>query len=190
MTIPQWRMADAVIWHRGAGCNENVSQRTCFGNPMVTEPPEVILYTDGACRGNPGPGGWAVILKHPVTGTVKTHSGGARRTTNNKMELTAAIEGLRALDSNRCRRVHLVSDSEYLLLGLKEWIPKWIANNWRRGKSTGSPPVKNAALWKTLYALTQQHEMSYEHVRGHSGHPENEMCDRLAVAAIDHLANK
>ncbi|MDO8631531.1 MAG: ribonuclease H, partial [Phycisphaerales bacterium] len=108
-------------------------------------------------------------------------------TTNNKMELTGAIEGLKAIDSSRRRRVHLVSDSQYVIFGLTEWIDKWIANGWRRGKSADSSPVKNAELWRELYALTQMHDMSYEHVRGHSGHLENEECDRLAVAEIKAL---
>ncbi len=149
------------------------------------ESPEVLLFTDGACSGNPGPGGWAVILKHPSTGTVKRLSAGEPKTTNNRMELTAAIEGLRAIKGDKRRRVHLVSDSEYVIHGLTIWIKDWIAQNWRRGKKAGSPPVKNVDLWKQLYALTQQHDMTYEHVRGHAGHPENEECDRMAVAAIE-----
>ena len=107
--------------------------------------------------------------------------------TNNRMELTAVIEGLRALKGDERRRVHLVSDSEYVINGLTQWIKSWIANNWRRGKKAGSPPVKNVDLWQELYALTQQHDMTYEHVRGHTGHPENEECDRMAVAAIEAL---
>ena len=147
--------------------------------------PDVMLYTDGACSGNPGPGGWAAILKHPTTGAVKKRSGGEARTTNNRMELTAVIEGLRALKGSKRWRVHLVSDSEYVIHGLTQWIHNWIAHDWRRGKSPGSPPVKNVDLWQTLHALAQQHEMTYEHVRSHTGHLENEECDRLAVAAIE-----
>ena len=146
---------------------------------------EVILFTDGACSGNPGPGGWAAILKHPASGKVKRLSGGDPSTTNNRMELMAAIEGLRAVDASKRRRVHLVSDSEYVIKGLTEWITGWIANHWRRGRKAGAPPVKNADLWQELHALTQALEMSYEHVRGHSGHPENEECDQMAVAAIE-----
>ncbi len=151
----------------------------------MSDTPDVILYTDGACSGNPGPGGWAAILKHPATGTAKRLSGGTPRTTNNRMEIMAVIEGLKSLKGGKRWRVRLVSDSEYVIKGLTQWIPNWIVNNWRRGKKAGSPPVKNVDLWKTLYALTRQHDMSYEHVRGHSGHPENEECDRLAVAAIE-----
>ena len=151
------------------------------------EPPDVILYTDGACRGNPGPGGWAAILKHIAGRKIKTLNGADPNTTNNRMELTAVIEGLRALKTSRRWRVHLISDSEYVLRGLTEWIEGWIANNWRRGRKVNSPPVKNVDLWKTLHALVQQHDLTYEHVRGHSGHPENEECDRLAAAAIKTL---
>jgi ribonuclease HI len=148
---------------------------------------DVIIYTDGACSGNPGPGGWAAILRHPATGTTKRLSGGEPRTTNNQMELRAAIEGLRSLKVRRESdplRVHLVSDSEYLIRGLTEWMDNWIRNDWRRGKKPDSEPVKNVELWKSLYALSRPHQMSYEHVRGHAGHPENEECDRMAVAAI------
>ncbi len=151
----------------------------------MSNQPDVILYTDGACSGNPGPGGWAAILKHPATDTVRKFSGGNRNTTNNRMELTAAIEGLGALKTGKRCRVRLVSDSEYVINGLTQWISGWIANGWRRGKKAGAPPVKNVDLWQRLYALTKQHDMSYEHVRGHTGHPENEECDRMAVAAIE-----
>lgn len=151
----------------------------------MSEQPDVILYTDGACSGNPGPGGWAAILKHPRTGTVKELSGGASDTTNNRMEMMAAIEGLRSLKTDRRMSVRLVSDSQYVIYGLTEWIRGWIANDWRRGKKPGSPPVKNVDLWKTLHELASQFDMTYEYVRGHSGHPENEACDRLAVAAIE-----
>lgn len=151
----------------------------------MNETPDVILFTDGACSGNPGPGGWAAILKHPKTGAVKKISGGEANTTNNRMELMAAIEGLKAIDSSQPLSVRLVSDSEYVIKGITEWIKGWIANDWRRGKKAGAPSVKNADLWKELYELTRQREMTYETVRGHSGHPENEECDRLAVAAIE-----
>lgn len=150
----------------------------------MDETPDVILYTDGACSGNPGPGGWAAILKHPGSDAIRKLSGGQPRTTNNRMEMTAVIEGLKSLKEGTRWRVHLVSDSEYVIKGLTEWLAGWIANNWRRGKKAGAPPVKNVDLWKTLHALSERHQMTYEHVRGHTGHPENEECDRLAVAAI------
>ena len=151
----------------------------------MSETRDVILYTDGACSGNPGPGGWAAILKDPATGKVKKLTGHEPATTNNRMELTAVIEGLRALKASKRWRVHLVSDSEYVIHGLTQWIDDWIAHNWRRGKKAGSPPVKNVDLWKTLHALTERYDMTYEHVLGHAGHPENEECDRLAVAACE-----
>lgn len=152
--------------------------------------PDVIVYTDGACSGNPGPGGWGVLLQHPETKTVKKLSGGDPDTTNNRMELMAVIEGLRAIDDSQRRRVHVVSDSEYVIRGMTEWITGWIANGWRRGKKSGAPPVKNSDLWKILHALVAQHEVTFEHVRGHAGHAENEECDRLAVAAIDSVRNR
>ncbi len=155
----------------------------------MSNQPDVILFTDGACSGNPGPGGWAAILKHPSTGSVRDLSGAHPETTNNRMEMTAAIEGLKALKAGKRMRVHLVSDSQYVIYGLTQWIDGWLANNWRRGKKAGSPPVKNVDLWKELYALSQQHDMTYEFVRGHTGHPENEACDRMAVAAIANLKN-
>lgn len=144
--------------------------------------PEVILYTDGACSGNPGPGGWAFILTHPATGSVKKTADGVADTTNNRMELTAVIEGLRALKHRT--RVRVVSDSEYVVKGMTAWVGKWIKNDWRRGRRS-TEPVKNADLWKTLVDLCGRHEVSFELVRGHSGHPANEECDRMAVAAIE-----
>ena len=145
---------------------------------------EIVIFTDGACSGNPGPGGWGVVLKHPATKRIKTLSGGDPNTTNNRMELTAAIEALQAVDASRRRRIHLVSDSEYVIRGLREWIVGWIASDWRRGKGKGGGPLKNVDLWKQLYELTLRHDLSYEHVAAHSGHPENEECDRLAAAEI------
>lgn len=156
----------------------------------MDDAPEVLIYTDGACKGNPGPGGWGTLLVHPASKSLKKLSGGTPNTTNNRMELTAAIEGLKALKPGQARRVHLVSDSEYLILGITEWIRGWMANDWRKGKKRDAEPVKNADLWKALYELTQRFEMSYEHVRGHTGHPENEECDRLANVEIKELLRR
>jgi len=142
---------------------------------------EVTLFTDGACSGNPGPGGWAYILRHEETGTEKEASGGEPETTNNRMEMTAVIRGLSAL--KRPCTVRLVSDSNYVGQGLSEWMPKWKANGWRRGRGPKSKPVKNEELWRELDRLLQIHDLTFEHVYGHSGHPENERCDQLAVAA-------
>lgn len=153
----------------------------------MADEPEVIVYTDGACKGNPGPGGWAAILAHPGTEKIMKLSGGVRRTTNNRMELTAAIEGLRAIRPTKRWKVKLVSDSQYVIFGLTQWIDGWIAKGWRKGKSPDSAPVKNDDLWKTLHGLVQQFEMDYEHVLGHSGHAANEECDRLANIEIKRL---
>jgi len=147
-------------------------------------PPDVILYTDGACSGNPGPGGWAAILVHPSTGKIKKISGAEAESTNNLMELTGPIEGLKLLKHDKRGGVDVVSDSQYVIHGLTQWIGKWITNGWRKGKGATSEPVKNKELWQELYRLTGLHDMTYEHVRGHTGHPENEECDRLAVAAM------
>jgi ribonuclease HI len=159
--------------------------KPCKESSLSQQQPDVMIYTDGACSGNPGPGGWAAILKHPASGKTTRLSGGHPSTTNNKMELTAPIEALKALKDMKRWRVHIVSDSEYLVRGMTEWMDGWIANNWRRGKKPNSPPVKNVELWKELQELCGRHDVSFEHVRGHAGHPENEECDRMAVAAIE-----
>jgi ribonuclease HI len=143
--------------------------------------PEVHLFTDGACSGNPGPGGWAFILRHPKTGKEIERAGGEHETTNNRMELTAVIRGLEAL--TRPTHVELFTDSEYVRRGLCEWMAKWKVNGWRRGRGPDSSPVKNLDLWKRLDELIVRHEIKYTRVAGHSGHPENDRCDELAVAA-------
>lgn len=138
------------------------------------------LYTDGACSGNPGPGGWAFILKHPSSGAEKERSGGERQTTNNRMELLAVIRGLEAL--SRPSRVGLYSDSQYVLNGLKQWMASWKKRGWR---TASKQPVKNQDLWMRLDELLGVHQVDFHWVRGHSDHPENERADRLAVAARD-----
>ncbi|MBN2580452.1 MAG: ribonuclease HI [Pirellulales bacterium] len=145
------------------------------------QPPEVLLFADGACSGNPGPGGWAFILRHPRTGKELVRSGGERETTNNRMELTAVIRGLEAL--KRPARLELVTDSVYVGKGLSEWLPKWKENGWRRKEGRKLKEIKNEDLWRQLDALLQSHQVKFTHVRGHQGHPENERCDTLAVAA-------
>lgn len=147
--------------------------------------PEVTLYSDGACSGNPGPGGWAFILRHEPTKRVMERAGAEWQTTNNRMELRAVIEGLRAL--KRTTRVHVVTDSAYVKNGITSWIKNWKANHWKRRTPSGSKPVKNLDLWQELDALLQKHSFSFQHVRGHSGHPENERCDELAVRAYKDL---
>jgi ribonuclease HI len=143
--------------------------------------PEVLLFTDGACSGNPGPGGWAFILRHLGTGKEKEASGGEPETTNNRMELQSVIEGLSAL--KRPCAVELFTDSEYVRMGLSKWMPAWKRNGWRKGKSANSKEVKNLDLWKKLDELTSKHEIKFTRVAGHSGHPENDRCDELAVSA-------
>jgi ribonuclease HI len=143
--------------------------------------PEVELFTDGGCSGNPGPGGWAFILKHPASGKSIERSGGERETTNNRMELMAAVRGLEAL--KRTTRVTLFTDSVYVGKGLSQWVPKWKANGWRRREGKRWTEVKNLDLWQRLDALASRHEVNYVRVAGHSGHPENDRCDTLAVAA-------
>lgn len=142
---------------------------------------EVILFTDGACSGNPGPGGWAFILRHPKSGKEIERSGAERETTNNRMELLAVIRGLEAL--KRSAAVELVTDSQYVGKGVSEWMPKWKANGWRRRENGKFKEVKNEDLWRRLDELVAKHQVQFTHVRGHAGHPENERCDQLAVAA-------
>ena len=142
---------------------------------------EVHLFTDGGCSGNPGPGGWAYLLQHPATGKQIERSGGERETTNNRMELTALIEGLSALKKPSC--VQLFTDSVYVGKGISEWMTKWKANGWRRKEGKRMVAVKNEDLWRRLDELLQTHEVRYTRVVGHSGHPENERVDQLAVAA-------
>jgi len=149
--------------------------------PRRQELPFVRLFTDGACRGNPGPGGWAYILKHPASGTEKEDSGGLSQTTNNQMELQAVISGLEAL--RKRSEVEIVTDSTYVAKGSKEWLPKWKANNWRRREGKQLKPLKNEDYWRRLDELLSRHEVRFTVVRGHSGHPENERCDELAVNA-------
>lgn len=143
--------------------------------------PEVQLFTDGACSGNPGPGGWAFVLRHLASGKELERSGGERETTNNRMELLGVIRGLEAL--KRTAHVELVTDSTYVGKGLSEWLPKWKANGWRRRERDRWAPIKNEDLWRRLDELLAKHHVRFTHVRGHSGHPENERCDALAVAA-------
>ena len=143
---------------------------------------QVHLFTDGACSGNPGPGGWAYILRHLRSGKEKEISGADRETTNNRMELTAVIRGLEALQ--RPCRVELFTDSQYVGKGLSEWMPKWKANGWTRGRgSSNRQPLKNVELWKQLDEVIQRHQVTFSWVAGHSGHDENERCDQLAVEA-------
>src|SRR3984957_8542932 len=143
--------------------------------------PEVQLFTDGACSGNPGPGGWAFILRHPASGKEVEGSGGEPGTTNNRMELMPVVRGLELL--TRPTHVELLTDSVYVGKGLSEWMSKWKANGWRRREGQQWKEIKNEDLWRELDRLVAEHELRFEHVAGHSGHVENERCDKLAVAA-------
>jgi len=142
----------------------------------MTELTLVEMFTDGACKGNPGPGGWGVVIRSGAH--EKELSGGDAVTTNNRMELTAAIEGLNAL--TRPCRVKLMTDSRYVMDGLTKWIHGWRKNGW---KTADKKPVKNAELWQALLAAAEPHRVEWEWVKGHAGHPENERADRLASDA-------
>ena len=137
----------------------------------------VEIFCDGACSGNPGPGGYGAILRYG--GRVKELSGGAKDTTNNRMEMTAAIEALRQL--KRPCRVLITTDSQYLVKGMTEWIEGWQRKGWRNSKRE---PVVNKDLWELLLALTKPHTVQWNWVRGHAGHVENERCDQLAREGI------
>ncbi len=138
----------------------------------------VEAFTDGACRGNPGPGGWGVVLRAGTN--VKELSGGEPATTNNRMELRGAIEALAAL-KKPCR-VDLYTDSKYVRNGITEWLPVWRARGWR---TADKKPVKNQDLWEALAELAARHEVTWHWVKGHAGHPENERADELANQGID-----
>ncbi|SDS39940.1 RNase HI [Halopseudomonas xinjiangensis] len=137
----------------------------------------IEIFTDGACKGNPGPGGWGVLLR--LGEHQKTLYGGELLTTNNRMELMAAIEGLAAL--KRPAKVVLTTDSEYVMKGIREWMPNWKKRGW---KTAAKQPVKNADLWQKLDVLANQHEVEWRWVRGHSGHVENELADELANLGV------
>lgn len=142
---------------------------------------EVLLFTDGACSGNPGPGGWACILRHPQSGSEKELSGGAATTTNNQMELMGVISGLESL--TRPTVVEVITDSKYVADGCTSWMPNWKKNGWRRREGSRWAEVKNLELWQRLDGLLAKHRVNFTVVKGHSGHTENERCDVLAVEA-------
>jgi len=153
--------------------------------PESSASPQVLLFTDGACKGNPGPGGWAYLLRHVATGQEREASGGLAKTTNNQMELAAVIEGLQAL--TRPVSVEVITDSQYVSKGCAEWLPGWKRNGWKRKVNGQFKPIKNEELWRTLDELLQKHQVKLTWTRGHAGHPENERCDQLAVAAAEKL---
>ena len=141
---------------------------------------QVEMYTDGACTGNPGPGGWGVLLVYK--GVERELWGGERDTTNNRMELMAAISGLAEL--KRSCKVRLVTDSEYVMRGIREWMPNWKKRGW---KTAAKQPVKNADLWQMLDEQVNRHEVEWQWVRGHTGHPGNERADQLANRGVSEL---
>lgn len=145
----------------------------------------VRLFTDGACSGNPGPGGWAYILHHPASGQTVDASGAEPETTNNRMELMGVIEGLATL-KKPCR-VELVTDSQYVAKGISQWMPNWKRQGWMRKEGGRLKPVINLDLWQRIDSLLAMHKVEVTHVLGHRGHPENEACDRMAVAAYKAL---
>lgn len=141
---------------------------------------QIEIYTDGACRGNPGPGGWGAILRYGTT--EKELFGGEQDTTNNRMELMAAIQGLEAL-SQPCA-VRLTTDSRYVMDGITKWMANWKKRGW---KTASKQPVKNVDLWQRLDQAAGQHDVDWQWVKGHSGHPMNERADALANRGIDEL---
>ena len=149
---------------------------------MKTQEHPVIIHTDGGCEPNPGVGGWGVILEY--NGSKKELKGGERETTNNRMEMIAAIKALEAL--KRPCAVKLYTDSEYLKRGVTEWMPGWKRRGWKR-KGGG---IKNLDLWQRLDELIAEHEVEWNWVRGHSGHPQNERCDELAAEVIRELRRR
>jgi len=143
-------------------------------------PKRVTIHTDGACDGNPGPGGWAALLQYGAH--LRELAGGEPATTNNRMELQAAISALSALKES-CE-VTLLTDSEYLRQGITEWLPRWRANNWR---TIERKPVKNDDLWRQLHEAASKHRVKWEWIRGHDGHADNERCDQLARAEVTRI---
>ena len=144
----------------------------------MTDLPQVEIFTDGACKGNPGPGGWGAVMRSGAT--EKEISGGEAQTTNNRMEMTAAIEALNAL--KRPCQVTIYTDSKYVMDGITKWVFGWQKNGW---KTADRKPVKNAELWQALLAAAAPHKVSWQWVKGHAGHPENERADQLACAAAE-----
>jgi ribonuclease HI len=144
---------------------------------------DVEVFTDGACSGNPGPGGWGAILRSK--GTEKELSGGEKDTTNNRMEMMAVIAALEAI--TRPCNILITTDSQYVMKGMTEWLAGWKLKNW---KTANKKPVKNADLWQRMELAAQQHKLDWQWVRGHQGHVENERADQLAVAAREQIVKK
>ena len=156
-------------------------RKTAMPAKHPSKPARVEIFSDGACSGNPGPGGYGAIIRYGSA--VKEISGCEKETTNNRMELTAVIEALRGL--KRPCEVTVITDSVYVVKGMTEWMQGWIRNQWRNSQKK---PVKNRDLWETLLRLSRTHQIQWSWVKGHDGHPENERCDRLAREAINRCA--
>lgn len=150
---------------------------------MIADAKIVEIYTDGACKGNPGVGGWGALLRY--AGQEREIFGGEELTTNNRMELLAAIRALESL--KRPCKVHLHTDSQYVQKGISQWLDSWKMRNWR---TSGRKPVKNEDLWRLLDSLAQQHEIEWCWVRGHSGHVDNERADQLANRGVEMIASE
>ncbi len=144
----------------------------------ISKLPAVEIHTDGACSGNPGPGGWGALLRYGQS--EKEMSGGEKLTTNNRMELLAAIEAIESL--NKPCRIDLYTDSQYVQKGISEWLPNWIKRGWKNAKGE---PVKNQDLWQRLSSASKLHHIKWHWVKGHAGHPENERVDALARLATE-----
>lgn len=137
----------------------------------------VEIYTDGACSGNPGPGGWGAVMRW--NGHEKELCGGEAETTNNRMEMMAVIQALKAIKGHP--KIEIYTDSKYVMQGITEWLDGWKARGW---KTAGKKPVKNVDLWQRMDELVSRHDVTFHWVKGHDGHPENERADQLAVAAV------
>jgi ribonuclease HI len=162
------------------------SPRAATAKLASTSSATATVFSDGACQGNPGPGGYGAIVKIPGQPN-RELSGGKAHTTNNEMEMTAAIEGLKAAVAGGAKEITVTSDSEYLVKGMTGWIKGWLRNGW---KTSSGSPVKNKALWEELHRLSQGRTVTWSWVRGHAGHRENERCDELAVAAAREAAGR
>ncbi|MDF1818513.1 MAG: ribonuclease HI [Immundisolibacteraceae bacterium] len=141
---------------------------------------QIEIFTDGACRGNPGPGGWGAILRSAEH--EKELHGGALETTNNRMEMTAVIEALKSV--RQPGELLITTDSKYVIQGMEEWLPAWKQRGWR---TASKKPVKNVDLWQQLDSLVNQHQVRWQWVKGHAGHPENERADELANLGVDEV---
>ncbi len=170
---------------KGGKSRESHQKKAWGAFPETGGLPYVLLFTDGACQGNPGPGGWAFILRHPKSGKELVASGAEAETTNNRMELTAVVRGLEAL--KRPSYVELITDSIYVGKGITEWLPRWKSHGWRRKEGKSWAAIKNEDLWRRLDELLSRHKVIFKHIPAHTGHPENERCDALAVSAYKQL---